>query len=92
MTVEHHSIIEKFAPKPLWLRSPEQFFGSHRTVLAAHLRDWPTGEPLVLSKFVASYLDGLPIDMPAETLMKLTQLAIDFFEKQKAGSDILAPA
>lgn len=69
--------------KPFWERSPRKFWSAHENLIGLKLQEWRAADPsLSLSKAVSRYLDGLPSDIPADMLLKITEMAIQIWEKR----------
>lgn len=68
--------------KPLWERSPRKFWSAHEALIDLKLQEWYKIDPsLPLSKAVSRYVDGLPPDIPADILLKITEKVIEAWEK-----------
>lgn len=75
--------------KPLWERSPQKFWSAHESLVALHIQEWQAADAtLSLSKAVARYVDGLPSDIPADVLLKITKMVIEIWEKRQATNTI----
>lgn len=77
------------ASKPLWERSPQKFWSTHESLIALSIQEWQAADAtLSLSKAVSRYVDGLPFDIPADVLLKITKMVIDIWGKRQAMSAI----
>jgi len=71
--------------KPFWERSPRKFWSAHQGLIGLKLHEWQTVDPsLPLAKAVSRYVDGLPPDIPSDYLLKITEMVIEAWEKQRA--------
>jgi hypothetical protein len=70
--------------KPFWERSPRKFWSAHENLIGLNLQEWRAADPsLSLSKALSRYLDGLPSDIPADMLLKITEMVIQIWEKHR---------
>jgi hypothetical protein len=73
-------------PQPFWERSPRKFWSAHENLIELNLHEWRAADSnLSLSKAVSRYLDGLPSDIPADILLKITKMVVEAWEKKRAG-------
>jgi hypothetical protein len=75
--------------KPFWERSPRKFWSAHENLIGLKLQEWRVADPsLSLSKAVSRYLGGLPSDIPADMLLKITEMVIQVWEKHRATQPV----
>ena len=75
--------------KPFWERSPRKFWSAHENLIGLKLHEWQAADPtLSLAKAVSRYMDGLPPDIPADILLKITKMVIEAWEKHRSVKTI----
>ncbi|HRI58649.1 MAG TPA: hypothetical protein PK228_02970 [Saprospiraceae bacterium] len=75
--------------KPFWERSPRKFWNAHEGLIKMRIQEWQSADPAVsLAKVISKYIDGLPPDIPADVLLKITKMLIEAWEKHRNAQTV----
>jgi hypothetical protein len=67
--------------KPMWIRSPERFMRSQKTMTSIKLHEWIVENPdISQSVFIEKYLNWLNPDVPESFIPEITRIAIENWE------------